>query len=177
MLIKKSFPRCYSNPFMLGTALSRRQSDANKEWDCRMELMSGSRRWSVLCLEMFWYAEERKPGNTNQSPLWVQFDVWVLNIDFFSLQCVCILNNPYFGLTVEIAYFLWPGSSGLTPSPLFSDPNYIIHLICSNSLLLFPLSLSHQQLEPISRAFILSNSGGLLGLLCGFCFLFDIRPW
>lgn len=29
---KKSFPRCYSNPFMLGTALSRRQSDANKEW-------------------------------------------------------------------------------------------------------------------------------------------------
>lgn len=105
--------------------------------------------------------------------------IWCLGFKyrFFSLQCVCILNKPYFGLTVEIAYFLWPGSSGLTPSPLFSDPNYIIHLICSNSLLLFPLSLSHQQLEPISRAFILSNSGGLLGLLCGFCFLFDIRPW
>lgn len=31
----------------------------------------------ALCLEMFWYAEERMPGNTNQSPLWVQFNVWV----------------------------------------------------------------------------------------------------
>lgn len=38
----------------------------------------------------------------------------------------------------------------------------------------FPYPLSHQQLEPISVCFILSNAGVLLGLLCCFCFSFDI---
>lgn len=90
----------------------------------------------ALCLEMFWYAEERMPGNTNQSPLWVQFDVWVFKYRFF-LQYVCILNKSFFGVRLKSLTFCGQEALVSLPYHLCSDPNYIIHLICSNSLLLF----------------------------------------
>lgn len=78
---------------MLGTALSWRQSEENKGWGQDGVNVRQPKVICALYLEMFWYAEESMPVNTNQCPLWAQFDAWL-----FKYSCFFLL--PFFLLTV-----------------------------------------------------------------------------
>lgn len=108
---KKSFPCCYSNPFMLGTALSWRQSEENKGWEQDGVNVRQPKVICALYLEMFWYAEERRPVRTNQNPLWAQFDASLFKYSFFYFWTVCMhSNSALLWRCFWIAYFPWPQS-------------------------------------------------------------------
>lgn len=160
---------------MLGPAQSWRQSDEKKEWGAIL-WMSGNWRWSALLyLEMFGCAETGCQSMHTLNPPWAQFDVWIFKYKIFfmmyvnSLQSLlCILKG-------------WSSLLSMANTQialcLCSVVNYTIHLICSNFLLLFSLSFQPSIAQAHQPLFYFVKCWCFIGLLCCFCFSFDIPTW